>query len=65
MKTDFVWKVFRVQGHLLEEKLNELTRDQYEVVTIAYTEGDWTVITRVSGHAHPKGKVIGFSAERE
>lgn len=65
MKTDVVWKVDTVPGHILEKKLNELAHDQCEIVTVERTGSVWTIITHRSTHEVSKGKVFGFTAQRE
>jgi len=65
MKSEGVWSVLTVPGHILEKKLNELAREKTEVVKIERTGSNWTVITHVAEQQTPKGKVFGFSAQRE
>lgn len=65
MKAEFKWHVVTVPGHQLEDKLNEMTHDQYEIVQVERSDSDWTIIARRSVLNEPKGQVIGFTAQKE
>lgn len=64
MKTEVVWKVDTVAGHMLEETLNELSREQSEVVHLDRTGTYWTVVTRRAEHPGVKNRTIGFTPQK-
>lgn len=62
MASELEWKVISVYGHELEQTLNELSGNKYEVVFIERVGKKWTIIA----HSLKIGKrdpdrVIGFS----
>jgi hypothetical protein len=60
MKTDILWNVVTVPGHLLEKRLQKFTDELYEVVSVEFTGSQWTIIARSSTGNAPKGNAIGF-----
>jgi hypothetical protein len=59
--TRLEWKIFAVYKQDLENKLNDLSAQDYEIFSVQFTGTHWTVIVRKS--INNKGaKTMGFGA---
>lgn len=55
------WKVVTISDTELEERLNSLTTENYEIFNVQYTGNDWTIIARTV-LSESQGRRIGFGA---
>ncbi len=62
MSSDVKWKVIKVPGHDLENRLQQLTDDDYEIVSLDRRGTEWNIIARTSARQSKKGTPIGFRA---
>jgi hypothetical protein len=60
MKSDIRWSVVTVYGHELEIRLQQLTDDGFEIVSVDRTDTQWTIIAHTANRPETKGKTIGF-----
>ncbi|MCX7725767.1 MAG: hypothetical protein N2053_02835 [Chitinispirillaceae bacterium] len=62
MSSDSEWKVISVYGHQLEQTLNELSENKYEVVFVERVNKKWTIIAHLLTIGKRKTeRVIGFT----
>jgi phage repressor protein C with HTH and peptisase S24 domain len=62
MQSDVRWYTVTVLGHELEKKLQELTNDGYEIVSIEKTASKWLIIAHQTRKNRPSKNPIGFQA---
>ena len=59
--TRLEWKMFAVYEQDLENKLNDLSAQDYEIFSVQFTGTHWAVIVRKSIN-NKGGKTMGFGA---
>jgi len=62
MHSEIQWHTVTVLGHQLEEKLQSLTNEGYEIVSVDKNGSRWMIVAHRSKKNFPAKKPIGFQA---
>jgi hypothetical protein len=62
MESEIQWHTERVFGHCLENRLQSLTSEGYEIVSVEKSKDKWLIIAHRSRKNLPSKKPFGFQA---
>lgn len=62
MESEIQWHTERVFGHCLENRLQSLTGERYEIVNVEKSKNKWLIIAHRNKKYLPSKKPIGFQA---